>query len=262
MNPFSPAANNGHYEAVKFFVKLVPDTTTEEDIYGLKLLSKASADGQTNIVDLIVQKQGPSLLIKAAKDINCHAVKFFVRLGVLGYIYEFGSSLAFKAAIDGDLELFTLLGENSVNVYGQPVPRYLAPYLIHETNGNGDTQLTLAAAGGHLEVVHYLLHKGADLHKTNHDGDTALSLAASGGHLHLVEYLIENGARIHDKNKQSRPLFNASSNGENKVVEYLLKKRANPSTRGCLSISLELYHQDVFETLLNSGANVTMVSVH
>ena len=38
------------------------------------------------------------------------------------------------------------------------------------------------------------------------------------------------------------------------LVKYLLEKGANPRTKGCLSLSLELYHRNVFLTLIETEA--------
>ena len=38
------------------------------------------------------------------------------------------------------------------------------------------------------------------------------------------------------------------------LVKYLLAMGANPRTKGCLSISLELYHRNVFLTLIETEA--------
>ena len=37
-------------------------------------------------------------------------------------------------------------------------------------------------------------------------------------------------------------------------VKYLLEMGANPRTKGCLSLSLELYHRNVFLTLIETEA--------
>ena len=38
------------------------------------------------------------------------------------------------------------------------------------------------------------------------------------------------------------------------LVKYLLEMGANPRTKGCLSLSLELYHRNVFSTLIETEA--------
>ena len=54
---------------------------------------------------------------------------------------------------------------------------------------DGATPLHYAAANGHLEVVKYLVEKGADVKRANENGLTAEEWARQKGHLDVVEYL-------------------------------------------------------------------------
>jgi len=51
---------------------------------------------------------------------------------------------------------------------------------------NHSIELISAAESGHLDVVKYLVEKGADVHA---DDDGALRWAAESGHLDVVKYL-------------------------------------------------------------------------
>ena len=50
-----------------------------------------------------------------------------------------------------------------------------------------------AAANGHLDMVKYLVSKGADVRARF---DFALQCTAFNGHLDIVKYLVENGADV------------------------------------------------------------------
>ena len=81
--------------------------------------------------------------------------------------------------------------------------------------------------------------------------------AATDGNFDCVKFYVENGVDV------NVPLKNASSNGDMKTVCYLLKKGANPSTPGCLTDSLEFYHNDVSKELINAaGADISSVSAN
>ena len=55
--------------------------------------------------------------------------------------------------------------------------------------------LSMAAEGGHLETVKYLVFGGSNVHAND---DAALRDAASRGHLEVVKYLVEEcGADVH-----------------------------------------------------------------
>ena len=49
---------------------------------------------------------------------------------------------------------------------------------------------------GHLDIVKYLVSKGADLGRLADDYGTPLHLALDGGHLDIAEYLLKEGANI------------------------------------------------------------------
>lgn len=74
-----------------------------------------------------------------------------------------------------------------------------------------DYTLRWAAKNGHLEVVKYLIEKGADI-------DDAFQLAAKSGYLEVVKYLAEKGADIHAGNNY------ALRWSEGEVAEYLKSK--------------------------------------
>ena len=90
---------------------------------------------------------------------------------------------------------------------------------------------------GHLEVVKYLISKGADIHakvdnKINsyHEGEATLMIAASSGQLEIVKYLIAQGANVNNQSKYyATALKSAAGDGQLEVVKYLISKGANIS---------------------------------
>jgi ankyrin repeat protein len=73
-----------------------------------------------------------------------------------------------------------------------------------------------------LEVVKYLVEKGANIHT---EYDRALISASGNGHVEVVKYLVEKGADP----KNDEALARADENGHLKVVKYLteFEKGAN-----------------------------------
>jgi ankyrin repeat protein len=94
------------------------------------------------------------------------------------------------AASEGDLvKIQTLVSGN--------------PNLADSADDKGSTPLHLASSKGHLEVVKFLVEKGADIEAVNGRGFTPLQLAAYGRHREVVEFLLEKGANIDAKNKSN-----------------------------------------------------------
>jgi ankyrin repeat protein len=90
-----------------------------------------------------------------------------------------------------------------------------------------------AAHEGTLVTVKNWIEKGGDVNlKHSYSGNNLLSYAAGGGNVELVEYLISKGADIADKTGNSAtPLHYACRNGHDRVVSYLISKGANPNAK-------------------------------
>lgn len=74
---------------------------------------------------------------------------------------------------------------------------------VNEVNlpdSTGTTLLMVASALGRIELVRFLLEKGADINAQDKYGDTALMDAASD-HPEVVELLLEKGADVNIRNK-------------------------------------------------------------
>uniref|UniRef100_T1JBU7 Ion transport domain-containing protein n=1 Tax=Strigamia maritima TaxID=126957 RepID=T1JBU7_STRMM len=63
------------------------------------------------------------------------------------------------------------------------------PFIINESNGEGQTALHIASLNGHTRVVQLLLAKGALLHR-DHNGRTPFHLAAQSGFIETMDLLM------------------------------------------------------------------------
>lgn len=93
-----------------------------------------------------------------------------------------------------------------------------------QTESNHDTALTLAAAGGHDELVELLINHGANIEHRDKKGCTPLILAASAGHAVTVSILLDHNADIEAQSDRTKDtaLSLACSGGRQDVSWYWL----------------------------------------
>lgn len=92
------------------------------------------------------------------------------------------------------------------------------------------TPLNAACLGENpsLDVVKYLVSRGADVSLPNCRGSTPLMGVAYSGHLDMVKYLVKQGADVNAANLTGNtPLCAAAMGGHIKVIKYLSKKHAD-----------------------------------
>lgn len=96
---------------------------------------------------------------------------------------------------------------------------------INKNNGDGYTPLNLAARGGHLGVLEFLIKHGARVNLAEHKlGWTALHFAAAMGHEAVVQSLLENGADPAARAKDGATALELAVSGDQDgVVGALLK---------------------------------------
>ncbi|XP_025949690.2 ankyrin repeat and SAM domain-containing protein 6 isoform X2 [Dromaius novaehollandiae] len=109
---------------------------------------------------------------------------------------------------------------------GVAVPAAL-PVPVDGTDEAGNTGLQFAAAGGHEQLVRFLLRKGASVQSRNHYGWSPLMQAARFGHISVAHILLENGADLNAQNKLGASVLTmASRSGHVSMVKLLLESGA------------------------------------
>jgi len=110
---------------------------------------------------------------------------------------------------------------------------------------NDMTPLEFAVRRGDVEMVKFLVSKGADI-------DDSLRSAASAGHLEVVKFLVSTGANVDDP----KPLNSAASAGHLEVVKYLVSKSDHFSGAFALHEAIRGDHLDVIDFLVSKGVDV------
>lgn len=99
------------------------------------------------------------------------------------------------------------------------------PEIIKTRDKDEWTALLYAARFGKLEVVKYLLDKGASVDEMDLERTTALHNAAAFDHKAVCEYLIKKGAKVNARTQGAvTPRRLAESNGHDKTASFLSGK--------------------------------------
>ena len=126
-----------------------------------------------------------------------------------------------------------------------------------------------AAAAGKINNILRLLARDPQLvNAYAEDGFQPLGLAAYFGHLESAEYLVKAGAPVNSASRnglKATPLQSATSAGHVKIVEMLLKNRADPNAQeqgGYTPLHAAAQNGDLamIRALLYGGADLTLRS--
>ena len=134
---------------------------------------------------------------------------------------------------------------------------------VNARDENGSTPLMSAVMCDHLDVVKYLVAKGADVNaKSSNNGTTPLMSAAMRDLLDMVKYLIANGADVNAKDSEgTTPLMLAATWGHLlDVVEFLVSNGADVNakdSKGTTPLILAgVERMDAVKFLIDNGADV------
>ena len=171
---------------------------------------------------------------------NLEVVKFLLEKGVdIALRNNYGQTPLHLSSENGKLEVVKFLLEKGADIESKfpfiPDPRDPCPmvedkikkgtWVSKKGKDYGITPLHVAATrGSNLEVVKFLLEKGADIEsKQLDDRKTPLHVAVKSGDFDLVKLLLERGANI-ESNADGTPLHYCYNL---KIANLLLEKGAN-----------------------------------
>lgn len=227
--PFHHAAGGGK---VRNMLRLIENGADifQRDIKGQSAFHLAAANGHTEAM---------RLLLEHGADVNEVTLPF----GDIGY------TPFMLAAERGHLETIQFLIKNG----GQ----------LNKGNENGWLPLHSAAAGDHTAVVQFLLENGGHVLAKTAQGTTVLHLAIQ---LELVTFLVEKGADIHARdNCRKTPLHVVAEKGQTDTINYLLSQGADVNSRdkdGLLALyyALKEGHATTANVLMDKGSNAMLTN--
>lgn len=181
----------------------------------------------------------------------------------------------FRAAHNGDLAEVTDLLMNGADVnFQQTISKAIPGTGIRGSFGfgavaplyiyfkGGETVLMAATIRGHLDVVRYLVEKGAKLDTQDDDDATALFFAIKYKHLELARYLMESGAdtNVRDENDNTLLIF-AVSLEYDEIIQSLLAYGADIDMQGkndttALMLASQKGFLDIARYLVEKGADL------
>lgn len=143
-----------------------------------------------------------------------------------------------------------------------------APSLINAVSADGKTPLMLSSCAGHIKAVKWLLdHDGIMIDYINQDGLTALSYAVSNNQVEVLKFLLSRGANPMLMDRWGRnALLIAIDHGHVNVLSRLLKSMdpsshyqilnaTDRSDHTALMKAVRLGHVDMVAQLLQFGAD-------
>jgi len=127
---------------------------------------------------------------------------------------------------------------------------------------DGATAAWMSARYGHVDTIHLLIKKQADLNQPNNRGETPAWIAAQNGHANVIQALAEAKADLNQpNNERATPAHIAAQNGHANVIQALAEAKANlnqPYNAGFTPayIAAQNGHVKVIQALAEAKANL------
>lgn len=240
-NPYYVSRSHGHRRLAEFYLSVVKKTQNSSmDIYRLaQHVSFEESDDNhleefgnidASYINASIDRNNRTLLHLAAANSNRKILQILIpAFESIDCEDNYGFTPGFVAAMNGLTENVEFLFSKGANIEHRTKPPPSPSVLLDDAVVLADpieqaktafwnsSMLHAAASGGHIDVVHALLKRGASFRDVNGVNLTAIQLAAQNGHLKVVQFLHRCGALVDHVSLQ-----HAAAGGYTNVVKFLL----------------------------------------
>ncbi|XP_071086322.1 ankyrin-3-like, partial [Haliotis cracherodii] len=226
--PVMMAASAGHGELVDFLVNTGADMSLV-NTGGDNILHQACRVGDEETVRRVIaqskldinsrSKNSETPVMIAAKAGYVKLVVFLMKKRAdMSLANKCGENILHQACRGGDIETVReVLAQDKLD--------------INSSSKNGETPVMMAARAGYVELVDFLVKKGADMSLVNSGGDNILHQACRGGDIETVKtVLAQDKLDINSRSKNGEtPVMMAARAGYVELVDLLVKKGGDMS---------------------------------
>ncbi|KAJ6023917.1 Mg2+ transporter protein CorA-like/Zinc transport protein ZntB [Penicillium herquei] len=268
--PLLLAATNRQFDVFRFLLEKGAETS-KRDIDNNDVLHIAVTEGHLDSVKTLIERhagQDQELYLESTgfdAQTPVMMAAWYGHFETFQYLVSKGVDMTKLDASKGTVLHLAVAGANLGIVKSTLENADLSkqPNLIETENEYGDTAFLSAADGGHLEIVQYLVAKGAEVRKTNHENLNALCLAARRGVIEVVRFLVDHTAFGTESISQAMgqdertPLMLAAQNGMVDVTRYFLQQDADTTKTDIfgntlLHLAVQATNTDIMEVLLEN----------
>lgn len=213
LNPAGPFRNS--------MSAMVPATCSSENIDLVKFLLTQLGQDVTSALLRKKDQEGRSLLHFAAKGGSIEIFDFLVGLGLdIRSRTKLEMTVLDIAAIHGRTHLVKHIISK-------------VPDTIEVSDNHGFTVAHFAAREGHLDILKYVVSKGADATLKVQGSNTIFHLGAYNGHVSILDFLRDSyPALMNIQNEEFfMPVHLAAKTGDTETIDFFLKRGTDPNIR-------------------------------
>ena len=231
------------------------------EIRGWNPLHSAAEGGNEVIIETLLSSgldidsrgnDGTTPLMVAAAKGDEKTVDLLLSKGADPHLKNFiGRNLLHAAAEGGNISIVKSMLSRGIDIDSK------------DDESSSVTPLIIAVKENHVEVMKYLLQKGADISLTTGSYErNALHIASQYGSVAAIEMLLSYDLRPDSRDREGNtPLFCAAGCGQIEAVNCLLKHGADPFLRGehgwsLLHFAAQSGNVIIIETILSKGLDV------